>query len=196
MVLSYFLTLSQMHTQHIIYRSHQQGIFASLEHILWCSLGQWKQLTKEIDFPNGFQNPQWILHSRIPNGLSIPESPMDSLHICISIHNPCVWLCSVVCRSLQPHVLQHTRFLYPWDFPQQEYWNGLLLPPPGDLLDPRIQNKSPESPALAGGFFTTEPLGKPMVPIRAWNFHSICRRLMLLPWSYGILWPADKQSYQ
>ena len=129
--------------------------------------------------------PQWI-----------PESPMDSLHICISIHNPCVWLCSVVCSSLQPHELQHTRFLCPWDFPQQEYWNGLLLPPPGDLLDPRIQNKSPESPALAGGFFTTEPLGKPMVPIRAWNFHSICKRLMLLPWSYGILWPADKQSYQ
>ena len=31
-------------------------------------------------------------------------------------------------------------------------------PPPGDLPDPGIE---PASPALAGGFFTTEPPGKP-----------------------------------
>jgi len=37
--------------------------------------------------------------------------------------------------------------------PRQEYWSGLPLPFPG------IQ---PTSPALAGGFFTTEPAGKPL----------------------------------
>ena len=31
---------------------------------------------------------------------------------------------------------------------------------PGDLPDPRIKPMSPESPALAGGIFTTEPPGK------------------------------------
>ena len=31
----------------------------------------------------------------------------------------------------------------------------------GDLPDPGIKPKSPETSALAGGFFTTEPLGKP-----------------------------------
>jgi len=31
----------------------------------------------------------------------------------------------------------------------------------GDLSDPRIEPMSPASPALAGGFFTTEPPGKP-----------------------------------
>ena len=31
------------------------------------------------------------------------------------------------------------------------------FPSPGDLPDPGIE---PESPILAGGFFTTEPLGK------------------------------------
>ena len=37
----------------------------------------------------------------------------------------------------------------------EEYWNGLLFPPPGDIPDPGID---PVSPALAGGFFfTTEP---------------------------------------
>ena len=39
-------------------------------------------------------------------------------------------------------------------FSRQEYWSGLPGPPPGDLPDPGIE---PSSPALAGGFFTTEP---------------------------------------
>ena len=43
-------------------------------------------------------------------------------------------------------------------FPRQEYQTGLPLPIPGDLPDPGIE---PTSPALAGGFVPTEPLGKP-----------------------------------
>ena len=42
-------------------------------------------------------------------------------------------------------------------FSRQEYWSGLLFPSPGDLPDTGIK---PTSPALAGGFFTTEPPGK------------------------------------
>ena len=42
-------------------------------------------------------------------------------------------------------------------FPREEYWSGLPLPSPRDLLDPGIE---PTSPASAGGFFTTEPLEK------------------------------------
>ena len=38
-------------------------------------------------------------------------------------------------------------------FPRQGYWSGLPFPTLGDLLDPGIK---PTSPALAGGFFTTE----------------------------------------
>ena len=44
------------------------------------------------------------------------------------------------------------------EFSRQECWNGLPCPPPGDLPDPGIK---PASPALADGFFTTEPPGKP-----------------------------------
>ena len=44
------------------------------------------------------------------------------------------------------------------EFPRREYWSGLPFPPPGDLPDPGIK---PASPALAGGFFTAEPPGKP-----------------------------------
>ena len=35
----------------------------------------------------------------------------------------------------------------------------VTFPSPGALPDPEIE---PMSPALAGGFFTTEPLGKPL----------------------------------
>ena len=45
-------------------------------------------------------------------------------------------------------------------FPRQKYWSGLPFPSPGDLLNPGIE---PMSPVLAGGFFTTEPPGKPVV---------------------------------
>ena len=44
-------------------------------------------------------------------------------------------------------------------FSRQEYWSGLPFPSPGDLPDPGIE---PASPALAGGFFTTEPPWKPL----------------------------------
>ena len=49
-------------------------------------------------------------------------------------------------------------------FPRQESWNVLPFPSPGNLPDPGIE---PVSPALAGRFFTTEPLGKPSV-IQRW----------------------------
>ena len=46
----------------------------------------------------------------------------------------------------------------PMGFPRQEYWDGLPFPSPEYLPNPGIE---PMSPALAGGFFTTEPPGKP-----------------------------------
>ena len=45
----------------------------------------------------------------------------------------------------------------------QEYWSGLPFPPPGDLPNTGTEPASPVAPALAGGFFTTEPPGKPQI---------------------------------
>ena len=42
---------------------------------------------------------------------------------------------------------------------RQEYWSGVPLPSPGDLLDPGIKLWFP---ALAGRFYTTEQPGKPL----------------------------------
>jgi len=44
------------------------------------------------------------------------------------------------------------------NFSRQEYWSGLPFPPPGDLLNPGIQ---PRSPALQRDFLSSEPAGKP-----------------------------------
>ena len=58
-------------------------------------------------------------------------------------------------------------FVTPWtvaqaplsmEFSRQQYWSGLSFSSPGDLPDPEIKSTCP---ALAGGFFTTEPPGKP-----------------------------------
>ena len=43
---------------------------------------------------------------------------------------------------------------------RQEYWSRLPFPPPGDIPDPGIEPTSLMPPALAGGFFATEPPGK------------------------------------
>ena len=46
-------------------------------------------------------------------------------------------------------------------FSRQVYWRGLPFPSPGDLPHPGIEPMSLVSLSLAGGFFTTEPPGKP-----------------------------------
>ena len=48
-------------------------------------------------------------------------------------------------------------------FPRQEYWSGLLFPPPADLPHPGIELLTLVSPALAGRFFTTVLPGKPQL---------------------------------
>ena len=53
-------------------------------------------------------------------------------------------------------------------FFREEYWSGLPFPPPVDLPKPGIAPLSLVSAALAGGFFTTEPSGKPL------NVYMLC----------------------
>ena len=48
-----------------------------------------------------------------------------------------------------------------WGFSRQEYWSGLLFPPPGDFSKPGIEPTSLASPVLAGRFFTDMPPRKP-----------------------------------
>ena len=88
----------------------------------------------------------------------------------------CAHACSVMSDSAAPWTGPHQTLLS-MGFPRQEYWSGLPFPSPGKLLDPRIEPTSLVSPALAGGFFTTEPPGKPYVHI----YTHICNLYSRLP---------------
>ena len=57
-------------------------------------------------------------------------------------------------------------------FSRQEYWTGLLCPPPRDLPDSGIEPASLMFPTLAGGFFTTittwEAPSSPLLWVNVW----------------------------
>ena len=70
-------------------------------------------------------------------------------------------------------LLSHVQlFVTPWtvaypappsmEFSKQEYWSGLLFPPPGDLPNPGIE---PGSPTLQADALLSEPPGKPRMDI-------------------------------
>ena len=85
-----------------------------------------------------------------------------AVHCPLSAQAAARWVSMPVCSVVSGY------FVIPWTvarraplslgFPRREYWSGLPFPPSGDLPDPVIE---PASPELAGGFFTTEPPGKP-----------------------------------
>ena len=61
------------------------------------------------------------------------------------------------CSITQLHLTATPWTVATCDFPGKNTGVGC----PGDLPDPGIKPTAPESPALAGGFFTTEPPAKP-----------------------------------
>ena len=64
--------------------------------------------------------------------------------------------CLILC---DPMDCSPARLLCPWGFSRQEYWSRLPCPPPGDLLKPGTE---PRSPALQVDSLPSEPRGKPM----------------------------------
>ena len=71
-------------------------------------------------------------------------------------------------------------------FPRQEYWSGLSFPPPGNLSNPGIE---PPSPALADGFFTAEPSGKPILK------DTHIERLNVPKWKDFACCPLDRRIH-
>ena len=72
----------------------------------------------------------------------------------------CIWMCagvySVVSDSLQPH----GQALLSMGFSRQEYWSGLLSPPPGHLLHSGIEPASVMSPHWQADSLPLVPPGK------------------------------------
>ena len=90
----------------------------------------------------------------------LPVKVYISNHEIYSIKIQCVRMLSHVQLFATPWIVAHEAPLS-IEFSRQEYWRGSPFPFPGDLPDPGTEPVSP-SPALAGRFFTTEPLGNPV----------------------------------
>ena len=101
-----------------------------------------------------------ILCTCLANQFLLINTSLLKLSVTLSICECCCHLVTKSCPTLAT----------PWTVAQQAlpsmgfssismgYWNGLPFPSPGDLPDPAIK----PFPALASGFFTTEPQGKPI----------------------------------
>ena len=74
--------------------------------------------------------------------------------VCVSMSLSCIRL------FVTPWTAAHQASLS-MEFSREEYSSELPFPTPGGLPNPWIETTSPVSPALAGGFFTTAPPGKP-----------------------------------
>ena len=82
------------------------------------------------------------------------------------MHAKSLQSCPTLCNPMDGIALQAPLSM---DFSRQEYWSGLSFPSPGDLPKAGTEPASLVSPALAGGFFTTEPAGKPILDCRKWR---------------------------
>ena len=72
-------------------------------------------------------------------------------------------------------------------FSRQEYQSGLPFPFPGDLPDPGIELTYPVSPELAGGFFTTEPPGKPLKNRSLSKYYHSVKNDFYTHWERGLV---------
>ena len=92
----------------------------------------------------------------------LPHGPCAVYHVCV-LYYVCVLCAQLYLTLSQPRGLQPTiahQAPLSMGFSRQESWDGLPFSTPGDLPNPGIE---PKPPALAGGFFTTKPPGKPVV---------------------------------
>ena len=135
--------------------------------ILW--MGDWGSVILIDKGRNSSKYPASLQHSNIYmnkysckwrlicSDLSLEANAVTyrGMHIVV-----CVCVCVCVCVLTQWYLTVACQPPLSMGFPRQEYWSGLPFPSPGDLPNPGIH---PASPALAGGFFTTKPPGKPVV---------------------------------
>ena len=107
------------------------------------SPGKPQRLSNSKQFLNAFTFGKSPFKKRLPS-IFVPFL-IRCVHACKLSH-----FCRVQLRVI-PWTVAHQAPLSV-GFSRQEYWNGLPCPPPGNLPDPGIE---PESPFLAGEFFTT-----------------------------------------
>ena len=129
-------------------------------------LSEWNQAVGSLSiqvsaFPNPYASPYLSAPSRYISshiGPTIFISTVFKQNASMDTKDLCCCLVAKLCPTLAtPWTVTHQAPLF-MGFSRQEYWSVLPFPSPGDIPDPGIKAMSP---ALAGGFFTPEPSGKP-----------------------------------
>ena len=87
--------------------------------------------------------------------------------------------------SLWPHGLKPARLLCPRVFSGKKNWNGLLFPSSCHLPDPGVEHLSP---AVLGGFFSTESPGKPSIHCAQAKTIGVIPDPLILHTVYPIVW--------
>ena len=97
----------------------------------------------------------------LAGGVSTTEPPGKSL--ILYLYKSCCCLVAILYPTLGTPWTVARQAPLSMGFSRREYWSGLPCPPPGDLSHPGIEPVSLTSPALAGGFFTADPVGKSLI---------------------------------
>ena len=109
----------------------------------------------------------------------------DGVRVCVLVAQSCLTFCDPMDCSppgSSVHGILQARTL-----------EWVAIPPPGDLPDPGIQPTS-LSPALAGGFFTTEPPGKPYFTSYFSSPFYLQPHFMLMLTYFSILFPLQEMQ--
>ena len=85
----------------------------------------------------------------IPAQVSVPTIVCVCVCMCVcvcararALMHACPQSCPTLCDPMDCNPLAPLSM----EFPRQEYWNGLPLPPPGDFPNPEVSTLSPVSP--------------------------------------------------
>ena len=97
----------------------------------------------------------------------------------------CVCLVTVVFDSFVTPCMVACQAPLSMALTRQEQWSGFPSPSSGDLLNPGTEPMSPACLALAGGFFVTEPPGKPantkyLCLMQKFQFSSVAQSCLTL----------------
>ena len=138
------------------------SLFPNLRQPAQMSLHSWRFCILRHTWKNSYLHPPPHLYRRIL-GLWHPYAWM----LCMLSHFSHVWLFAT------PWTAAHQALLS-IGLSREEYWSGLLCPPPGDFPNPGTEPKSFRSPALTGGFFTTSTTLEALMLSKFPPFAEIC----------------------
>jgi len=115
---------------------------------------------------------------RMPIWVS-PSPCLYTMPHCIPASCWCCWYCCLVTKLCLTHLQPHGRYSLPGfsvhGIFQARILERVVISVSGALTDPGIE---PVSPAMVGGFFTTEPPGKPcQIQNQKWRVSSDTAKL-------------------